>query len=171
MMLELSAGGDWYALRVRPNHERTCAIALGYKGFEPFVPMYKSRRKWSDRVKELERPVFAGYVFCRFVAGSVREVVSTPGVSSVVAFANVPARIDEAEIEALRVAAQSGRPLEPYPYVNIGDRVRIDGGPLDGLEGILVQVKNSLRLVLSVTLLQRSVAVEVDNVRAAAARA
>jgi transcription antitermination factor NusG len=130
---------------------------------ESFVPLYLARRRWSDRIKELELPLFAGYVFCRFGGGERAKVLATPGVTSVVGFGNQPAPVTEEEIHAVRTMIASGLPVGPWPYLRVGERVRIEAGPLCGLEGILTQVKDVWRVVVSVELLQRSVAAEVDR--------
>jgi len=153
----------WYALTVKPNHERAAAQALESKGLETFVPLYRSRRRWSDRIKELELPLFAGYVFCRFPGTERARILSTPGVNSVVGFGNQPAPLDDGEIRAVRSLVASGLPVGPWPFLRVGERVRVEAGPLCGVEGILTQVKDAWRVVLSIELLQRSIAAEVDR--------
>ena len=153
----------WYALTVKPNHERAAAQALGSKGLETFLPLYRSRRRWSDRIKELELPLFAGYVFCRFKAAERAGILSTPGVNSVVGFGRRPAPVSDGEIAAVRTIVSSGLPVGPWPFLRVGQKVRIEAGPLCGVEGILTQVKDVWRVVVSVELLQRSVAAEVDR--------
>jgi len=156
-------GPLWYALTVKPRHERTAAQALEVKGMESFLPMYRSRRRWSDRVQELELPLFAGYLFCRFRGAERARVLVTPGVTSVVGFGNKPAPVAEGEIDAIRTLVASGLPMGPWPFLRVGEKVRIEAGPLSGVEGVLTQVKDSWRVVVSVELLQRSVAAEVDR--------
>jgi transcription antitermination factor NusG len=153
----------WYALTVKPNHERAAAQALESKELETFVPMYRSRRRWSDRIKELELPLFAGYVFCRFRSAERARILSTPGVNSVVGFGNRPAPVDDGEIRAVRTLVASGLPVGPWPFLRVGERVRVNAGPLCGVEGILTQVKDAWRVVVSIELLQRSIAAEVDR--------
>jgi transcription antitermination factor NusG len=162
-MATANHGPQWYALTVKPNHEKAAAQALGCKSLESFLPLYHSRRRWSDRIKELDLPLFAGYVFCRFAEGERAQVLATPGVTSVVGFGSQPAPVTEEEIRAVRTMIASGLPLGPWPYLRVGERVRIEAGPLSGLEGILTQVKDVWRVVVSVELLQRSVAAEVDR--------
>jgi transcription antitermination factor NusG len=153
----------WHALTVKPKHERTAALALQTKGLETFVPLYRSRRRWSDRIKELELPLFAGYVFCRFTSADRARILATPSVNSVVSFGNRPAPVSETEIQTVRTMVSSGLPIGPWPFLNVGERVRIDSGPLCGVEGILTQVKDAWRVVVSIELLQRSIAAEVDR--------
>jgi transcription antitermination factor NusG len=153
----------WFALRLRSRYENTVATILGGKGYEWFLPLYKSRRSWSDRIKEIQLPLFPGYIFCRFDLQHRLPILTTPGVVTVVGIGKRPIPIDDAEIAAIQAAVRSGIPSRPWPFLRIGQRVRVEYGPLCGLEGILLDFKGQRRLVLSVTLLQRSVAVEVDD--------
>ena len=153
----------WFALRVKPRAERIVADALRGKGYEEFLPLHKERRRWSDRVKTVETPLFAGYVFCRFDVLRRLPIVTTPGVLHVVSTGRDPQPIDDEEIDSIRVLVGSGLDLEAWPYLHIGQRVRIVGGPLAGASGILLAVKAQRRLVVSVTLLQRSIAVEIPE--------
>jgi transcription antitermination factor NusG len=153
----------WYALRVRSRHEDAVAKHLEARGLESFLPLYKSQRRWSDRVKEIGIPLFPGYVFCHFNVMNRLPIVTIPGVVHVVGTGKIPAPIDESEIAAIQVAVKSGLRTEPWPSLCVGDRVRIEHGPLSGVEGILLSVRGHQRLLLSVTLLQRSVAVQVDE--------
>jgi transcription antitermination factor NusG len=153
----------WFALRVRSRYENTVATILGGKGYEWLLPRYKSRRPWSDRIKEIQLPLFPGYIFCRFDLQHRLPILTTPGVVTVVGIGKRPVPIDDAEITAIQAAVRSGLPSRPWPFLQIGQRVRVEYGPLCGLEGILVDFKGRRRLVLSVNLLQRSVAVEVDG--------
>lgn len=152
----------WYAIYTRHQHEKTVARFLSEKGFEIFLPILTVVRRWKDRTKELSLPLFPCYVF---LWGTLRrrvEIVTTPGFHSFVGFGDQPVSIPQEEIEAVRLALTSGSSVEPYPFLRYGDRVRINSGPLEGLEGILLRKKNTCRLVLSVELLEKSVAVEVD---------
>jgi len=138
------------------------AAHLGGQGYECFLPLYKSVRRWSDRVKELEQPLFPGYLFCRFDFQNRGPLLMTPGVIQVVGVGRTPMPVEESEVEAVRQAVLSGLTNQPWPYLEVGEKVRVNYGSLRGLEGILVNFKGSQRVVLSVTLLQRSVAVEID---------
>jgi transcription antitermination factor NusG len=142
--------------------EGLVATQLEGQGFECFLPKYKSIREWSDRKKEVEQPLFPGYLFCRFDYSQRRPVVVTPGVLQVVGCGRTPMPIEDREIEAIQIAVASGIPSQPWPYLEVGEKVRIHTGKLSGLEGILVNFKGNHRVVLSVSLLQRSVALEVD---------
>jgi transcription antitermination factor NusG len=158
-----SSSKRWFALSVKPRHEKSCAAALRQKGFEEFLPLYRSERRWSDRLKEVELPLFAGYAFCRFEAQSRLPILTTPGVLRIVGSGKEPTPIPDTEIEALRSVVKAGLTAEPCPYLEAGAAVVVDGGPLRGVEGTLLEVKQQERLVLSIGLLQRSVAVEVDR--------
>jgi transcription antitermination factor NusG len=149
----------WFALQVRPRYEFLASSVLRHKGFEEFLPSYKVKRKWSDRSKEIELPLFPGYVFCRFSAQIRVPIVTTPGVMRIVE-PHLP--IPDSEIAAIQAVVASRIPASPCPYLKIGARVEVTAGPLTGLTGILVLHKNQYRLVLSVTLVQNSISVEVD---------
>ena len=151
----------WYALHTRHQHEKLVARSLVCKGFEIFLPQYNVVRKWSDRTKQITLPLFPCYVFVRGGLAKRLAVLTTPGVHGFVGFAGHAAPIPENEIEAVRKAAQNAT-IEPHPFLKCGDRVRVISGPLEGVEGVLVRKKNSFRLVLSLELLARSAAVEVD---------
>jgi len=153
----------WYALRVRSRFENTVATHLRGRNYEWFLPLYKCRRKWSDRIKEIDLALFPGYVFCKFDPLNRLPILSIPGVVYIVSVGGAPLPVKEAEIAAIQTAVKSGLPKEPWPFLRIGHRVRIDNGPLCGIEGILLSFRGQRRLVLSVTLLQRSVAVQVDE--------
>src|SRR5579871_3476156 len=146
----------WFALTAKPRHEKAVADSLQSKGLESFVPVYRARRQWTDRVRAVDLPLFPGYVFCRFAYASRLPVLNTPGVVSVVGFANMPAAIPEDEISRIRAIQASGLPAHPWPYLQAGQRARIERGALAGLEGVLIREKDSLRVVVSVALLQRS---------------
>lgn len=166
----------WYALSVKHQHERRAEIALGWKGFEALAPTYRARRTWSDRSKNLDLPLFSGYVFCRFDFAERIPVLDTPGIARIVGFGNGPAPVADEEIAAIKMVVASRLPVRPWPHLKPGDRVRIEDGPLRGVEGTLLREKDSLRLVLGVELLQRSIAVELEPesvvpLRAAYARA
>jgi transcription antitermination factor NusG len=153
----------WYALRIKSRTERRAAAALHGKGYEVFLPLYRSRRRWSDRIKELEMPLFPGYLFCRFEADKRLPILTTPGIIQVVGVGNTPMPVDETEISAVQSIVISRLNARPWPYLHVGRTVRIEHGPLTGVEGILLAVRKSHRLIVSVTLLRRSVAVEIDQ--------
>jgi len=160
---ETALDRNWFALQVKPRHEKAAANALRSKGFEEFLPMCTSVRRWSDRWKELQTPLFPRYVFCRFDLKDRLPVLTTPGVVSIVGTGKIPTPVDEAEIRAVQTIVKSGLPAEPWPFLRVGQLVRIEAGPLADLEGILLEIKNRHRLIVSVTILQRSVAVEIER--------
>jgi transcription antitermination factor NusG len=153
----------WYALRVKSRHENTVASHLQARGYESFLPLYKSQRRWSDRFKEIELPLFPGYVFCQFNLLDRLPILTVPGIVHVVGVGRIPVSIDETEIVAIQAAVKSGLPRQPWPFLEIGDKVKIEHGPLCGVEGVLLGFRGHQRIVLSITLLQRSVAVQVDE--------
>ena len=154
----------WYALSVKHQHERAVRLALEFNGFEALAPTYRARRRWSDRVKEVDLPLFSGYVFCRFAVAERVRVMDAPGVAKVVEFGGTPAEVSEAEVAAIRAVMDSRLPVRPWPYLKLGDRVRVEHGPLRGLEGTLLRevVRERWQLVIGVEMLQRSLAVELE---------
>jgi len=153
----------WFALQVRTRHETAIAGFLEAKGYERFVPLYKFRKRWSDRIKVMEAPLFPGYLFCRFDPQQRLPILKTPGVIQIVGYNRIPTPIDEMEIKAIQTLVASGLKTQPWPFLAVGERVRIESGSLRGLEGIVVKMKENHRLVVSITLLRRSVAVEIDS--------
>ena len=153
----------WFALMVRSNREKTASLLLENVGYECFLPTSKYRRRWSDRMKETEVPLFPGYLFCRLNPHNRLPVLMTPGVIQIVGVGTTPIPVEEEEIAAIQRVGKSGLSTMPWPYLEVGDAVGIDDGPLQGMPGIIVKFKSGLKLVLSVSLLQRSVAVEVDR--------
>lgn len=153
----------WYALTVRPRHDKAVSRTLEHKGYETLVPLYRKRIRYASRIKETELPLFPGYVFCRFNPGTKLPILTTPGVVQVLGTGRVPVPVDEAEIASLQSAVKLKIPLCPFPFLQAGQRVRVTSGALAGVEGIVTTVKQCLRLVLSITLLQRSVLLEIDS--------
>jgi len=152
----------WFALYTRHQHEKAVAQSLANKGIEVFLPLYNSARRWKDRVKQLSLPLFPNYVFVFAPLDCRGAVVRTPGVYDFVRQGGWPAPISAGEISAVRQAVEKGLSVEPHPFLKTGDRIRLRSGPLEGIEGILIRKKNFYRLVVSVLLLERSVAVEAD---------
>ena len=154
---------SWFALQIRARQEFRISEHLQSNGFEGFLPTYRCSRRWSDRIKEVVSPLFPGYLFCRFDPLDRLPILKIPGVIQIVGFNRQPIPVDEDEIRAIQALVASGIPNQPCPYLKIGDTVQIESGPLRGLEGLLVEFQGNHRLVLSVTLLQRSVAVKIDS--------
>jgi transcription antitermination factor NusG len=153
----------WFAILVRTSREKTASLLLENAGYECYVPTSKYTRHWSDRIKEVEVPLFPGYFFCRMNPHNRLPVLMTPGVIQIVGVGKTPIPVAEEEIAAIRRVGKSGLPVMPWPYLEVGHLVRIEEGPLQGLTGIVLKIKSGLKLVLSVSLLQRSVAVEIDR--------
>ncbi len=150
-------------MTVKPQHEKKAALALEQRSVPCFLPLYRAKRRWSDRVKEVELPLFPGYVFAQFRFDRRLPVLKVPGVASIVTFGEQSAPVPDTEIDAVRKMIEAGRLIQPWPFLTAGKRVRVEGGSLDGVEGILLEIKNSLRVVVSIPMLQRSVAVELDR--------
>ena len=156
-------GQSWFAIQVRARQEFGISQHLQSNGYEWFLPLYKRKKHWSDRIKEVQSPLFPGYLFCRFDPFDRLPILKIPGVIQIVGFNRQPIPVDEDEIGAIQVLVASGVPHQPCPYLEVGDKVRIETGPLRGLEGLLVEFQSNHQLVLCVTLLQRSVAVKIDS--------
>jgi transcription antitermination factor NusG len=153
---------SWYAVYTRHQHEKNAADLLARKDFEVFLPVYSSTRRWKDRKKNILLPLFPGYVFIRTNLSRKTEILTTPSVLWMVESGKQAAAIPDAEIEAVRRLTANPERVEPHPFLKVGQRVRIHVGPLAGIEGILTRVKSRYRVVLSLELLQKAVAVEVD---------
>jgi transcription antitermination factor NusG len=153
---------EWWAVYTRHQHEKTVVENLSANGVETFLPVYQVVRQWKDRKKQLSIPLFPCYVFVRGSSERRVQVISAPGVYSIVSIAGHPAPIPTAQIDAIRRAVGSSLRVEPHPFLHCGDWVRIKSGPLTDVEGILIRKKGSYRLILSAELLQKSLAVEVD---------
>lgn len=156
------SNSQWFALQTKTQYERVVGRALRAKGYEEFLPLFKRRTPYGGTIREIEEPLFPGYVFCRFDALYRLSVLQTPYVHSVVGFKD-PVPVADQEIEALQMAATSGCPMRPWPFLEVGQRVRIEHGSMQGVEGLLLEIRDRYRIVVSVSLLQRSVAVEIDE--------
>jgi transcription antitermination factor NusG len=151
----------WFALRVKPNYEKRVATALRGKGLEELLPLYRSKRRWSDRVKVMDLPLFPGYLFCRLDLAARLPLLTTPGFLYIVGVGKTPRPVDEAEILAIQSVMRSGVPVTPWPSLVVGQKVQLQHGPLRGLVGVLTKIANQHRIYVSVTLLRRSISVEV----------
>jgi transcription antitermination factor NusG len=152
----------WYAAYTCANHEKSVRDQLGQRSVESFLPVYETARRWKDRRVRLELPLFPGYIFVHLALRDRLRVLQTPSVVRLVGFGDRPAALPDQEIEALRQGLMCEMRMEPYPYLKVGHRVRVRNGPLQGMEGILVRKKNGSRFVISLDLILRSVAVEID---------
>ena len=153
----------WFAFRVRPRHEKSTALQLRHKEQRYFLPLIREQRKWANRISYVDLPLFPGYIFCRSHNFGLLPILSTPGVIDVIRAGTTPVPVRDEEIEALRRAIAASVPMEACAYINSGQEVTITEGPLSGLTGIVMEVRNSKRLVLSVPLLRRSVLVELES--------
>ena len=153
----------WYAIQTRVRREQMAATLLAGKGYEIFLPTYVSERPWRGQSRDVNSPLFPGYLFCHFDVQKRLPILVTPGVVGVVGNGRVPITVPQSEISAIRSLVLSGAHAEPWPYLECGQRVRIAEHALEGLEGILVGHKGSHRIVVSVTLLRRSVALEIHR--------
>ena len=154
---------SWFALYVRARFEKYVEGHLQQKGYEAFCPTYVVKRRLSDRVKAVSLPLFPNYVFCRFDLNRRLPILVTPGVNSIVGCGKVPQTVDEHEIQAIHRITEAGAATQPWPYLTNGERVRIESGPLAGLTGIVLSTKSQDQLIISVSLLLRSVGVEIDR--------
>lgn len=152
----------WYAAYTCSRHEKNVAIHLGQREIESFLPLYRARHRWKDRKVDVELPLFPGYVFVRLPAQERLRVLEVPGVVRLVMAQGQPLPLPDRDIELLRNGLQQQRRAEPYPFLKVGQRVRIRHGALQGLEGFLLRKKEHCRLVVSIDLIMRSVALEID---------
>ena len=159
---EANSDATWYALYTRHQHEKTVASLLSGKGFQVFLPLYSTVHRWKDRDKHLVLPLYPGYVFLRDGLRRMLQILMTPGVHSIVGTAGSPEPIPQFEIDAVKRVIESSWAVEPHPFLRCGDRVRVIYGPLEGIEGILLRKKNAFKLILSMEMLMKSVAVEID---------
>jgi len=152
----------WFAIRVKSNYEKPVSAMLRGKGFEEFLPTYRARRQWSDRIKVLDLPLFPGYLFCRIDLSKRLPLLTTPGFLYLVGKGMTPEPVDDAEVMAIQSVVRSGLPALPCPSVVVGQRVRLERGPLRGIEGVVAKIADQHRIYVNATLLQRSVSVQVD---------
>jgi transcription antitermination factor NusG len=154
---------QWFALQVKVRSEQICAKILRAKGYEEFLPLSKFASTGNGAKALAEpKPLFPGYLFCRLTPDAKGPVVTTPGVIRVVGYGGVPSSVSDEEIAAVRTVVESGRPVYGWPFLQVGQTVRVTAGPLQGIEGTLLRFKNVRRLVVSICLLRRSAAVEID---------
>jgi transcription antitermination factor NusG len=155
----------WYALSVKPRHEFRVMEGLSSIGdVEAFLPTYRDKRVWSDRTKIIEVPLFGGYVFARFDPKVLHmPVLRLGGVKSIVGFGNSPQALADTEIDSVRTLVASGFPMQQWPFLKAGQKVRVEHGPLRGAEGVIVSQKDEWMMVVTIELLQRSVAVLLDR--------
>lgn len=163
-LLEALTKSRWYAAYTSAQHEKRVAAELGRRGVESFLPLYSSVRRWKDRRVRLDLPLFPGYVFVHVALRERLRVLKVPGIAKLVGFGGLPVALPDEQVDALRAGLNGHMRVEPHPYLAVGRRVKVVRGPFQDGEGILVRKKGVFRVVLSLELIMRSVAVEVDSV-------
>jgi len=160
---ERSRRKDWYAIHIKSRTEFVVSHLLTNKGYQTVLPIYKKKKRLSDRTKEVDVPLFPGYLFSFFDVRKRLPILKTPGVLRIVGIGKKPVAVEQQEMESILRVLEAGVLACPTRYMNAGSRVLIESGPLSGLKGILLEHKEYRKVVLSITLLQRSIAVEVDE--------
>lgn len=153
---------SWYALYTKHQHEKKAADILRKKSFDVLLPLYSSIHQWEDRKKEVFLPVFPCYLFIRMSPERKLDILRTPGVFQMVSSAARPCVVPEQDIDMVRRISLVPHRIEPHAYLERGELVRVRVGPFAGLKGVLTRVKNRLRVVMSLNLLKKSVALELD---------
>ncbi|HET7104289.1 MAG TPA: UpxY family transcription antiterminator [Terracidiphilus sp.] len=152
----------WWAVYTRHQHEKSVAEMLTAKGFDVYLPLYESVRRWKDRNKKLLMPLFPCYLFVREQLGGRLQIMTTAGTHNILTRGERLAVISDEEIQSISRAAEDPSRIEPYPFLHLGERVRVKCGTLQGIEGILIRKKNLCRLVISVQMLAQSASVEIS---------
>ena len=153
----------WYAIHTRSRHEKFVRDQFAAKDITYLLPLHHKRSKWKDRIKMIEEPLFRGYIFAHFALQQKLPILQTAGVVRLVGLNGGPAPVPEEQIEAIRKMVECELPYDPHPYLKEGMRVRVARGPLQGAEGILIEKKKNYRLVVSIDLIQKAVAVDIDS--------
>jgi transcription antitermination factor NusG len=153
----------WYVLYVRSRHEKVVENSLRGRGYSVFSPSYRTKRKRVDRIAQIDVALFPGYVFCQFDPSKRLPILMTPGVVGVVGRGNQPDPVDDTEIASIRTVTLAGGSVQPWPFLKVGQRVRVQSGPLTGAQGIFMRVQDDTRLIVSVTLLRRAIAVVIEK--------
>lgn len=152
----------WYAVTTQPRHEKAVAEQLEAKSIEHFLPVIPTASRWKDRRVILDRPLFPGYIFTRLELKDRHQVFNIPSVVRMLSFGGAPAIIDDSEIEAVRLCLVYGNQPQPHSFPEAGEFVRVKSGPLQGLEGVVIRQKNQCRIVVSISLIHKSIATEID---------
>jgi transcription antitermination factor NusG len=152
----------WYAVYTYPRHEKTVTEQLEWKSVEAFLPTFAYESRWKDRKVTIAAPLFPGYVFTRIRSSERARVLGTPSIVRILSFNGIPAPISDDEIDAIRLCVDRGATLEKHSFLKVGERVRVVAGSFEGLEGIVIRQKNGCKLVISIDLIHRSVALEVN---------
>lgn len=154
---------QWFAVQTRPRYEKAVFQSLEGKDYSLLLPMYQDRRKWKYRKATVDVPLFPGYLFCRMRMEARLPILVTPGVVRIVSSGKTLLPVEDSEIESIRRVIAAGLEREPWPYVQLGEQIDIPSGPLRGLRGTVTEIRGKCRLIVSVTLLQRSIAVEIEG--------
>jgi transcription antitermination factor NusG len=158
---QLLPSSRWYAIYTKHQHEKKSAELLARKRIEVYLPLYDCVRQWQDRRKKLEVPLFPGYVFVRSTLENRIDILRTPGVFFIVESAGRACSVPDRDVESMRTMSHSRAAIQPHPFLQGGDYVRIHRGPFTGVQGILTRVKGQHRIVLCVELLRKAVSVEI----------
>ena len=153
----------WYAIHTRSRHEKVVRDQLAAKGVTHLLPLWRKRSVWKDRIKMIDVPLFSGYLFAYFSLQDKLQVLTTVGVVRIVGINGQPVPIPQEQIDAVRTMVEQRLRYDPHPYLTEGMRVRVKRGVLAGAEGILIAKRAHYRLIISVDLIQRSVAVDIDS--------
>lgn len=161
--LERSTEPLWYAIHTRSRHEKVVRDQLAAKAITHLLPLHHKRSKWKDRVKMIEVPLFGGYIFAHFALQNKLQVLQTVGVVRLVGLNGTAEPVPDEQIETIRKMVEYDLPYDPHPYLQEGMLVRVMRGPLQGAEGILIEKKKNYRFVISIDLIQKAVAVDIDS--------
>jgi transcription antitermination factor NusG len=153
----------WYAARIRANHEKRVAERMAHRNIEHLLPLYSSPRQWKDRKVSLLMPLFPGYLFVRLCVRDRLRVLEVPGVAGFVGTRSKAVPLADEEIRAIQGCVNAESRITPHPYLSVGNRVRVRSGPFCGIEGIIVRTNNKARLVISLSLIQSSASLEIDQ--------
>jgi transcription antitermination factor NusG len=159
----LIGSARWYAISTYPRHENVVTNHLAAKAVEAFFPTFVTESCWRDRNVKIQTPVFPGYVFTRINLIDRRTVLTVPGVVRMLSSNGTPTPIDDSEIDAVKLCLERGASLELHPFLSVGDRVRVRSGVLQGLEGVVSRCKDERRLILPISLINQSVAIQIDG--------
>ena len=156
-----AAEARWYAIYTCARHEKRVSEQLARKSVEHFLPLYEAVHHWKDRRARVQLPLFPGYVFVRMALRDRLNILRVPGVACLVGFGGQAAHLPEEEMLRIRKIQELGGGAKPHPFLTVGKKVHVNSGPLRGLEGVIVKQKNSVRFVVSIELLQRSVSIDL----------
>ena len=154
---------NWIVVRSKPRSEKIAYDQLKEKGIEAYLPLLKERRKWSDRKKWVEFPLFSSYLFAKIEIKNSIFVLQTNGVSSLVKFGEVIAIVQDEVVHAIKLAIDGGYQLTPAEYFIAGNAVEVIEGPMRGVKGIVAQLKGKDRLVIKIDAIQQALSIDIDT--------